>query len=253
MQFSALDREMLLCRLFALRPISLNNFVLDDGASENQQIWAVDSSIFPRTTHSKNYSKGDPSILKPVYFLQPETVTDSGRGYRRYDRGRSFSPHKPHHKPFPEVAGSASQHNDIVDQSNEHPRQFKYNDGFRKSFSSEQLHYSSKPHQEPHSASLSSGSSTTSTGSSIKTNGWHREMRSGIPIPISSEAKLRVRTNTNMNTNTTVGPVIARSIQASSFLKNNLSKYLISIETTLTGSSSWDENLMRAYKLTSFT
>ncbi|XP_074041344.1 uncharacterized protein [Leptinotarsa decemlineata] len=184
--------------------------IRDDGASENQQIWAVDSSIFPRTTHSKNYSKGDPSILKPVYFLQPETVTDSGRGYRRYDRGRSFSPHKPHHKPFPEVAGSASQHNDIVDQSNEHPRQFKYNDGFRKSFSSEQLHYSSKPHQEPHSASLSSGSSTTSTGSSIKTNGWHREMRSGIPIPISSEAKLRVRTNTNMNTNTTVGPVIAR-------------------------------------------
>ncbi|KAG5886839.1 hypothetical protein JTB14_005291 [Gonioctena quinquepunctata] len=201
---------MLLCRLFALRPISLNNFVLDDGASENQQIWAVDSSVFPRSNLNKNHNnnRGNPALIRPVYILQPEAETVGGRGHRRHDRGRSFSPAKPYHKQVRDVVVSASSPREADATA---PQQTKYNEGFRKSFSSEQLHYSGKPCHDAYSLSLSSGSSASSTASSMKANIWQREMRSGIPIPISSETKLRLRTNTSCtNNNTSCGPVIAR-------------------------------------------
>ncbi|KAG5886840.1 hypothetical protein JTB14_005291 [Gonioctena quinquepunctata] len=203
---------MLLCRLFALRPISLNNFVLDDGASENQQIWAVDSSVFPRSNLNKNHNnnRGNPALIRPVYILQPEAETVGGRGHRRHDRGRSFSPAKPYHKQVRDVVVSASSPREADATA---PQQTKYNEGFRKSFSSEQLHYSGKPCHDAYSLSLSSGSSASSTASSMKANIWQREMRSGIPIPISSETKLRLRTNTSCtNNNTSCGPVIARRL-----------------------------------------
>ncbi|XP_057663225.1 uncharacterized protein LOC130898165 [Diorhabda carinulata] len=197
--------DMLLCRLFALRPVSLNNFVVDESANGNQQIWAVDSSVFPRNGRVKdNITKGNSSILRPVYILQPEAVTENVRGYRRYDRGRSFSPPKPNQKQAAHpVPASTTLQNIVPSQNN-----FSYREGVRKSFSSEQLFVRERENHEPYSYSLSSRSSSTSTGSSTKSGIWHKEMRSGIPVPITSETKFRLRTNASSNNVT--GPVVAR-------------------------------------------
>ncbi|XP_056641944.1 uncharacterized protein LOC130448552 [Diorhabda sublineata] len=199
--------DMLLCRLFALRPVSLNNFVVDESANGNQQIWAVDSSVFPRNGRVKdNITKGNSSILRPVYILQPEAVTENVRGYRRYDRGRSFSPPKPNQKQAAHpVPASTTLQNIVPSQNN-----FSYREGVRKSFSSEQLFVRERENHEPYSYSLSSRSSSTSTGSSTKSGIWHKEMRSGIPVPITSETKFRLRTNASSNNVT--GPVVARRL-----------------------------------------
>ncbi|KAJ8922740.1 hypothetical protein NQ315_007775, partial [Exocentrus adspersus] len=201
---------MLLCRLFALRPISLNNFLLDDSGNGNQQIWAVDSSVFPKNSIAKD-AKSTGIKLQPIYILQPEAVRLGERGHRRYDRGRSFSPPKAVKGPLPIVATQAtagSALNNANFQAQRHP---KFPDGFRKSFSSEQLYCPDRPqHHEPYSFSLSSRSSTTSTGSSTRSGIWQRDMRSGIPVAISSETKLRIRTSTASSSNVNVGPVIAR-------------------------------------------
>uniref|UniRef100_A0A6P7GX24 Uncharacterized protein LOC114341755 n=1 Tax=Diabrotica virgifera virgifera TaxID=50390 RepID=A0A6P7GX24_DIAVI len=185
---------------------SVQSSLNDESANGNQQIWAVDPSVFPRNGSVKEKNtKGKSPTLRPVYILQPEAVTEGGRGHRRYDRGRSFSPPKSNHKhPSPNVTASVT-HQQVVAT----PRHFRYKEGVRKSFSSEQLFVGEREqHHEPYSFSLSSRSSTTSTGSSTKSGTWHKELRSGIPVPITSETKFRLRTN--VTTNNVAGPVIAR-------------------------------------------
>ncbi|CAH1160245.1 unnamed protein product [Phaedon cochleariae] len=178
---------MLLCRLFALRPISLDNFVLDENGNGNQPVWAVDSSVFQRNGYAKDNNKNPSTVLQPVYILRQDSRRHPQQ-YGRGERGRSFSP--------PKQRRSAAT-----------PRPAVVFEGFRKSFSSEQL---LAGRERTRSRDRSDRSSTSSTGSSTKSGVWQKEIKSGIPIPISSDTKLRFRTSNITANHTSVGPVIAR-------------------------------------------
>lgn len=127
---------------------------------------------------------------------------NGGRGRKKYDRGRSFSPHsKSYRYPASEpigdtdkatgcritgtgqqIAGQQAEINGSGNRATESncqfttgagsqyasyqnlPSKFRQNEGVRKSFSSEQLFVSEKPTQEHNYYSLSSRSSNTSTG-----------------------------------------------------------------------------------------
>ncbi|CAH1184100.1 unnamed protein product [Phyllotreta striolata] len=183
-------------------------YTKDDSSSDRQQVWAVDPVVFHKNGFLRENNKtANPPVLRPVYILQPEAATDSGRGYRRYDRGRSFSPPKPNHKRSLSSYVAAS---DAQPLTSAPKAAGKCKEGVRKSFSSEQLFVKDRDHQELHSFSLSSRSSTTSTGSSSKSGNWYKEMRSGIPVPISSETKFRFRSNGTSSNSTSSGPIIAR-------------------------------------------
>ncbi|XP_060531556.1 uncharacterized protein LOC132705139 [Cylas formicarius] len=199
----------------------------DDGPVNGRtQVWALDPvSLSKQDQHRKGQNGG---VLRPVYILQPDAVAAGGRGHKKYDRGRSFSPpgyqkngnHAPnnnHHRPGP------FQHRARADDEREN---FSQKDPFRKSFSSDQLYFDEKRaaksgRDPPYSFSLSSNSSTTSAGSSARGGYWHRDFRSSIPVPITSE-KFKIRSHHNLNHTNHNGPLIVRSCTSELFRNNNM-------------------------------
>ncbi|XP_019761282.2 uncharacterized protein LOC109538479 [Dendroctonus ponderosae] len=197
----------------------------EDVFDDSCKIWTPDASNCD-TLKAANGSKA--GVLRPVYILQPESATENGkhsRGYRKYDRGRSFSPPK-HFKghfpaglvdPVPIIpvhsnTNGTDKHYSAPDAYSrlQYPADSRLQQGFRKSFSSDQLYSNDRlpSKYEPQSLSLSSRSSSTSTGSSTKSGFWYRDLKSGIPLPIA-ESKLKIRHSTSSSI-TSNGPLIAK-------------------------------------------
>ncbi|KAF7285520.1 hypothetical protein GWI33_010519 [Rhynchophorus ferrugineus] len=215
---------MLLCKLIAIRPISLESVLLDETLSDGDKIWQTDTDVNPK---NETVFKGQRTVLRPMYILQSDLAAlDQGRSNtnRPHDRGRSFSPPKHHRGQYqsgvveavpvlPLVARQVnlgrSDSNSRLPYTDNGNGIFRHHDGsFRKSFSSDQLYFGEKLQKyEPYSYSLSSRSSSTSTGSSTRSGFWNR---SGIPIPISSDSKLKIKHIPSSGLPNT-GPVIAKS------------------------------------------
>uniref|UniRef100_A0AAR5PK58 TOG domain-containing protein n=1 Tax=Dendroctonus ponderosae TaxID=77166 RepID=A0AAR5PK58_DENPD len=209
----------------AMRIRQLSEANEEDVFDDSCKIWTPDASNCD-TLKAANGSKA--GVLRPVYILQPESATENGkhsRGYRKYDRGRSFSPPK-HFKghfpaglvdPVPIIpvhsnTNGTDKHYSAPDAYSrlQYPADSRLQQGFRKSFFSDQLYSNDRlpSKYEPQSLSLSSRSSSTSTGSSTKSGFWYRDLKSGIPLPIA-ESKLKIRHSTSSSI-TSNGPLIAK-------------------------------------------
>ncbi|XP_066150265.1 TOG array regulator of axonemal microtubules protein 1 isoform X1 [Euwallacea fornicatus] len=198
-----------------------------DGAAKE---WTTGTATYCNNGKMAKPSKN--GVLRPVYILQPDASPiqngKSSRGYRKYDRGRSFSPPKHLRGQYPPAsvepisAYNSFNGNSLNAVNNNHSgtleshARLQYPEfhtgivhppGFRKSLSSDQLYFNDRLSlkQEQYSHSLSSRSSSTSTGSSSRSGFWQR---SAIPIPIA-EQKLKIRHSSGSLLSTS-GPLIAK-------------------------------------------
>ncbi|GJQ65527.1 hypothetical protein Trydic_g7628 [Trypoxylus dichotomus] len=151
------------------------------------QIWAIDPNVFAASEKLTPVN----GTLRPIYVIQStesqstnistdslhnnkihkQTNTEYHRNEAGHHRGRSFSPPKR-----------------AKDSYTQDP------DRFHKSFSSDQLLPENHSRQ---TNSMSSGSSSTTSGSSFRSGVWNKDVKSGIPVPISSDSRFRFRSKYN--------------------------------------------------------